>query len=132
MNARPTSYSSMIASSSPSSPRIPSMSCPRCTCASKISAPGGSSRRSSSCQNARSSLARSSAFKSPSELCEVSFGRTDVDRARADEAPRLLLLDDVRRPAAGARAGEEGGRDGGGDPRDLEDDGAPELDVRLE
>ena len=60
MMQREMPYRSMIAEQLLVAPRMPSMSSPRCVWASKMSAPAGSSARSSASKAAKSSCARSS------------------------------------------------------------------------
>ena len=72
-----------------------------------------------------------SAFQ-PSTSSAGRDGRAGVDRGRADQPAGALLLQDVRRPAAGAGAGEHRGEHVGRHLGEVEDDRGPELDVRLE
>src|ERR1700730_1163582 len=60
---------------------------------------------------------------------ETTFGRTDVARGRPEEAGRLLLLEDVRRPAGHARAGEPRRCERRRDLGDVEDDRRVVLDI---
>ena len=55
-----------------------------------------------------------------------------VDRRGPDQPAGLLLLEDVRRPAAGAGTGEHRGEHVRGDLGEVEDDRGPELDVGLQ
>ena len=67
-----------------------------------------------------------------SAVAEVALGRADVTRRRTEEAARLLLLENVRRPARDARAREHRGRERRWDLGDVEDDCRVVLDVRGE
>ena len=58
--------------------------------------------------------------------------RPGVDGGRADQPPGALLLEDVRRPATGARTGEHRREHVRGHLGEVEDDRRPELHVGLE
>src|SRR4051812_14806530 len=65
-------------------------------------------------------------------LGQVSFGRADVARARAEETTRLLLFEDVGRPAGDARTGEHRRRERRRNLRHVEDERGVVLHVRPE
>src|SRR5829696_3843251 len=63
---------------------------------------------------------------------ELAGARPDVRGRGAHQAPLALLLEDVRRPSADARAREHRGEHVRRDLGHVEHDGRPELDVRGE
>src|SRR3954447_12290532 len=69
-------------------------------------------------------------FATSSDCLQRARRRADIVRRRADEDAEPLLLEDVRRPAGGARAREHRGRERRRHLGDVEHDRRPVLDVR--
>src|SRR6266550_5200132 len=67
-----------------------------------------------------------------SAWAELALGGADVARRRTEQAARLLLLENVRRPTRDPRAGEHRRREGRRDLGDVENNGGVVLDVRSE
>src|SRR5207245_9679434 len=67
-----------------------------------------------------------------SKLVDGPRAGPDVAGTGADQTAGSLLLEDVSRPAGDACAAEHRRRQVGGDAGDVEHDGRPVLDVRLE
>src|SRR5437660_240394 len=63
------------------------------------------------------------------DLLQRAAGRAGVARGGTDQDAEPLLLEDVRRPAGCARAGEHRGRELRRHLGDIEDDSRPVLDV---
>src|SRR5689334_13653416 len=76
---------------------MPSMSWPRCVCASKISAPSGSSRRSSASYTAMSSCARARTSVIPGQSIDVSWCEAPSPRLGSRPMPDVLIYDDTVR-----------------------------------
>src|SRR3954465_2920406 len=65
----------------------------------------------------------------PFDFLWLAGWRADVARGRTDESPGVLLLQNVRAPARGARTGEHRREHVGWHLGEVEDDGRPELNI---